>query len=88
MCGYRRFFSVTSLAALCQEDPAVFAASHREVARWFSEGLVDGVRIDHPDGLADPVGYLQRLRQLAARMHTSSSRRSWRPTRRSTPACR
>lgn len=63
-CGYRRFFSVTSLAALRQEDPAVFAASHREVARWFSEGLVDGVRIDHPDGLADPVGYLRRLREL------------------------
>ena len=64
-CGYRRFFSVTSLAALRQEDPAVFAASHREVARWLSEGLVDGVRIDHPDGLTDPVGYLQRLRELA-----------------------
>lgn len=64
VCGYRRFFSVTSLAALRQEDPAVFAASHVEVARWFAEGLVDGVRIDHPDGLSDPVGYLGRLREL------------------------
>jgi (1->4)-alpha-D-glucan 1-alpha-D-glucosylmutase len=65
ICGYRRFFSITSLAGLRQEDPSVFAASHVEVARWFAEGLVDGVRIDHPDGLSDPSGYLQRLRELA-----------------------
>ncbi|WP_059019742.1 malto-oligosyltrehalose synthase [Mycobacterium sp. M26] len=64
ICGYRRFFSITSLAGLRQEDPAVFEASHAEVARWFSEGLVDGVRIDHPDGLTDPSGYLVRLREL------------------------
>ncbi|BBZ75805.1 putative maltooligosyl trehalose synthase [Mycolicibacterium anyangense] len=64
VCGYRRFFSITSLAGLRQEDPAVFDASHAEVARWFSEGLVDGVRIDHPDGLTDPSGYLVRLREL------------------------
>jgi (1->4)-alpha-D-glucan 1-alpha-D-glucosylmutase len=62
--GYRRFFSITSLAGLRQEDRAVFEASHAEVARWFSEGLVDGVRIDHPDGLADPSGYLAWLRAL------------------------
>jgi len=64
VCGYRRFFSITSLAGLRQEDPVVFTASHTEVARWFSEGLVDGVRIDHPDGLSDPCGYLTRLREL------------------------
>ncbi|MCV7100826.1 malto-oligosyltrehalose synthase [Mycobacterium palustre] len=64
VCGYRRFFSITSLAGLRQEDPAVFAATHTEVARWFNEGLVDGVRIDHPDGLSDPAGYLVRLREL------------------------
>ena len=63
-CGYRRFFSVTSLAGLRQEDPEVFDESHAEVARWFAEGLVDGVRVDHPDGLADPAGYLARLRRL------------------------
>ena len=63
-CGYRRFFSITSLAGLRQEDRAVFDASHAEVARWFAEGLVDGVRIDHPDGLADPAGYLAWLRGL------------------------
>jgi (1->4)-alpha-D-glucan 1-alpha-D-glucosylmutase len=62
--GYRRFFSITSLAGLRQEDRAVFDASHAEVARWFTEGLVDGVRIDHPDGLADPWRYLAWLREL------------------------
>ena len=64
VCGYRRFFSITSLAGLRQEDPAVFERTHAEVARWFAEGLVDGVRIDHPDGLTDPAGYLQMLRRL------------------------
>ncbi|MGB8795799.1 MAG: malto-oligosyltrehalose synthase [Mycobacterium sp.] len=63
-CGYRRFFSITSLAGLRQEDRPVFDTSHAEVARWFAEGLVDGVRIDHPDGLSDPSGYLQWLREL------------------------
>src|SRR5277367_3040307 len=62
--GYRRFFSITSLAGLRQEDRAAFDASHAEVARWFSAGLVDGVRIDHPDGLSDPCGYLAWLREL------------------------
>lgn len=64
VCGYRRFFSITSLAALRQEDRHVFDASHVEVKRWFDEGLVDGLRIDHPDGLADPAGYLRWLREL------------------------
>ena len=65
VCGYRRFFSITSLAGLRQEDPAVFSASHTEVGRWFSEGLVDGLRVDHPDGLAEPAGYVMDLRDLA-----------------------
>jgi (1->4)-alpha-D-glucan 1-alpha-D-glucosylmutase len=64
VCGYRRFFSITSLAALRQEDRAVFDATHVEVKRWFDEGLVDGLRIDHPDGLSDPGGYLAWLREL------------------------
>lgn len=64
VCGYRRFFSITSLAGLRQEDRAVFDATHAEVRRWFAEGLVDGVRIDHPDGLSDPCGYLAWLREL------------------------
>jgi (1->4)-alpha-D-glucan 1-alpha-D-glucosylmutase len=64
ICGYRRFFSITSLAGLRQEDRAVFDATHAEVKRWFSEGLVDGIRIDHPDGLSNPTGYLAWLREL------------------------
>jgi (1->4)-alpha-D-glucan 1-alpha-D-glucosylmutase len=64
VCGYRRFFSITSLAGLRQEDRAVFDATHVEVKRWFSAGLIDGLRIDHPDGLSDPTGYLTWLREL------------------------
>ena len=64
ICGYRRFFSITSLAGLRQEDRAVFDATHVEVKRWFTEGLVDGLRIDHPDGLSNPPGYLVWLREL------------------------
>jgi (1->4)-alpha-D-glucan 1-alpha-D-glucosylmutase len=59
---YRRFFDVSTLAALRVEDPAVFEASHREVLRWVAEGDVHGLRVDHPDGLADPGAYLHRLR--------------------------
>ncbi|MEI2715169.1 MAG: malto-oligosyltrehalose trehalohydrolase [Nocardioides sp.] len=62
--NYRRFFSVNTLAAIRVEDPEWFARSHEEVARWFSEGLVDGLRIDHPDGLRDPGGYLRDLADL------------------------
>ncbi|WP_345001129.1 alpha-amylase family glycosyl hydrolase, partial [Tsukamurella soli] len=61
---YRRFFAVDTLAALRQEDPDVFAATHAQIGSWFADGLVDGLRVDHPDGLTDPVGYLRRLRRL------------------------
>jgi (1->4)-alpha-D-glucan 1-alpha-D-glucosylmutase len=46
------------------EIPEVFDEAHEEIVRWFREGLVDGLRIDHPDGLADPEGYLRRLREV------------------------
>ncbi|MHA7178713.1 malto-oligosyltrehalose synthase [Arthrobacter sp. MDB2-24] len=59
--NYRRFFGVNTLAGLRVEVPWVFEESHSEVKRWFDEGLVDGLRIDHPDGLADPKGYLDDL---------------------------
>ncbi|MER6942793.1 malto-oligosyltrehalose synthase [Nonomuraea sp. NPDC000554] len=60
--GYRRFFDVSSLIGLRAEDPVVLFATH-EVLFWLlDEGLVDGLRVDHPDGLADPRGYLERLR--------------------------
>ena len=65
VCGYRRFFSIKTLAGIRVEDPAVFAATHREIASWFTEGMVDGLRIDHPDGLADPRGYLDRLAEAS-----------------------
>ncbi|HHX85320.1 MAG TPA: malto-oligosyltrehalose synthase [Actinomycetales bacterium] len=65
LLGYRRFFTVTGLAGLRQEDREVFDATHAEVRRWCAEDLVDGIRVDHPDGLADPVGYARRLRDLA-----------------------
>ena len=61
--NYRRFFAVNTLAGVRVEVPWVFDESHAEVVRWFREGLVDGLRIDHPDGLADPEGYLARLRE-------------------------
>lgn len=62
--GYRRFFTVSDLAGVRQEDPAVFDATHTEVRSWFTDGLVDGLRVDHPDGLAAPADYLTRLRSL------------------------
>lgn len=63
--NYRRFFAVNSLAGIRVEDERVFDDSHVEIGRWLREGLVDGLRVDHPDGLADPGAYLQRLSQLA-----------------------
>jgi (1->4)-alpha-D-glucan 1-alpha-D-glucosylmutase len=60
--NYRRFFAVNSLAGIRVEVPWVFDESHREIVRWVREGLVQGIRVDHPDGLADPGGYLDRLR--------------------------
>ncbi|WP_298254922.1 malto-oligosyltrehalose synthase [uncultured Arthrobacter sp.] len=62
--NYRRFFGVNTLAGLRVEVPWVFEESHAEVKRWFDDGLVDGLRVDHPDGLADPEGYLRDLRDL------------------------
>jgi (1->4)-alpha-D-glucan 1-alpha-D-glucosylmutase len=59
--NYRRFFSISDLAALRVEDEAVFDATHAEILRWVAAGEVHGLRIDHPDGLTDPAGYLQRL---------------------------
>lgn len=63
--GYRRFFSIVDLAGLRVEDPEVFEATHREILRWYAEGGVQGIRVDHPDGLRDPGGYLHRLREAA-----------------------
>ena len=61
--NYRRFFAVNSLAGIRVEVPWVFEESHREIIRWVHDGLVQGLRVDHPDGLADPAGYLDALRR-------------------------
>jgi (1->4)-alpha-D-glucan 1-alpha-D-glucosylmutase len=59
--NYRRFFDVDTLAALRVEDPQVFAATHALLLDLVASGALQGLRIDHPDGLADPRGYLRRL---------------------------
>ena len=59
--NWRRFFNVTTLIGVRVEEPAVFDATHEVIVRLVAEGLVDGLRVDHPDGLADPRGYLARL---------------------------
>jgi (1->4)-alpha-D-glucan 1-alpha-D-glucosylmutase len=59
--NYRRFFDVDTLAAVRVEDPEVFEATHRLLLDLVADGSLDGLRIDHPDGLADPRGYLARL---------------------------
>ncbi|WP_225729415.1 MULTISPECIES: malto-oligosyltrehalose synthase [unclassified Nocardia] len=64
VCTYRRFFAVSGLAAIRQEDPEVFDITHRELAAWCEHDLIDGVRIDHPDGLSYPATYLARLRRI------------------------
>ena len=64
---HRRFFDIDHLAAVRQEDEHVFEETHRLALRLVSEGVVDGLRVDHPDGLADPAGYLRRLRDGGAR---------------------
>ncbi len=64
---YRRFFDVTSLAGLRMEDEHVFAETHEMVLEWLRDGVLDGLRIDHPDGLRDPKGYFDRLRAASPR---------------------
>ena len=59
--GYRRFFDVTDLAGVRVEDPSVFDATQSRVVELVRSGDVDGLRVDHPDGLADPEGYLEAL---------------------------
>ena len=58
---YRRFFDIHTLAALRVEDEAVFCETHELIISWLEKGVLDGLRIDHPDGLRDPEGYLRRL---------------------------
>ncbi|MES3107082.1 malto-oligosyltrehalose synthase [Sphingomonas aurantiaca] len=60
--NWRRFFTINDLAGLRVEDPVVFDATHALYFRLYGEGLIDGVRVDHVDGLTDPAGYCRQLR--------------------------
>ena len=74
--NYRRFFDVNTLAGLRVERPEVFAAVHKLLETLLRDGIVDAVRIDHPDGLFAPARYFEMLQDLAAqRLGTSSGRR-------------
>ncbi|MEU1804851.1 malto-oligosyltrehalose synthase [Streptomyces sp. NPDC019937] len=59
--NYRRFFTISELIAVRVEDPEVFDATHRTLLDLVRDGVLDGLRVDHPDGLADPEGYLRTL---------------------------
>jgi (1->4)-alpha-D-glucan 1-alpha-D-glucosylmutase len=81
---YRRFFDIDDLAGVRVEDPEVFELVHGKVLELVRDGVVDGLRVDHPDGLADPAGYLQRLRDAGAEhvwvekiLHTGEPLRDW-----------
>ncbi|HEY2588448.1 MAG TPA: malto-oligosyltrehalose synthase, partial [Tepidisphaeraceae bacterium] len=61
--NYRRFFDINDLAAISMERPEVFRATHELILRWLGQGQLQGLRIDHPDGLYDPKQYLLRLQR-------------------------
>jgi (1->4)-alpha-D-glucan 1-alpha-D-glucosylmutase len=63
--GYRRFFDVNTLIGLRVEREFVFDETHALIVKWLKQGVLDGVRVDHPDGLRDPKQYLERLRERA-----------------------
>src|SRR5690606_23170391 len=64
LVNYRRFFNIGSLVGLRVEDPEVFRAAHGRIERMVADDPLDGLRVDHPDGLRDPAGYLADLRRL------------------------
>jgi (1->4)-alpha-D-glucan 1-alpha-D-glucosylmutase len=81
---YRRFFDIDDLAGVRVEDPEVFELVHGKVLELVRDGVVEGLRVDHPDGLADPAGYLRRLRDRGAEhvwvekiLHPDEELRDW-----------
>lgn len=66
--NYRRFFDINDLAGIRMERQPVFEATHRLIGRWIAGDLVDGLRLDHVDGLHDPQGYCRQLQDLAGRL--------------------
>ena len=81
--GYRRFFDISNMIGLRMENEQVFTDTHSLVLRWLLEGVLDGVRVDHIDGLRDPFAYLARIVR-AAPMHGWS----WKKFSRSESVCR
>ena len=73
--NYRRFFEVNSLAALRVENEAVFEATHELLLQLVGAGKIDGLRVDHPDGLYDPAGYFRRLQKRVAQVTSRSAAR-------------
>src|SRR6202034_4262693 len=71
--NYRRFFDINDLAGIRMEDEKVFEATHQLVLKLIAEGKVDGLRLDHPDGLYDPAQYFDRLKRSIA-MATNNSK--------------
>jgi (1->4)-alpha-D-glucan 1-alpha-D-glucosylmutase len=81
---YRRFFDIDDLAGVRVEDPEVFDLVHGKVLELVRDGVIDGLRVDHPDGLADPGGYLRRLHDAGAErvwvekiLHPGEALRDW-----------
>jgi (1->4)-alpha-D-glucan 1-alpha-D-glucosylmutase len=70
LCNYRRFFDVTQLAAVRDEDDAVFRPTHELIATLVRDGVVQGLRVDHVDGLADPAQYLTQLAACTGGVYT------------------
>ena len=71
--NYRRFFDINDLVGLCQEVPAVFGDSHRLVGRLIAEGKLQGLRLDHVDGLFDPAAYCRQLRNLVTQKRNGAA---------------
>jgi (1->4)-alpha-D-glucan 1-alpha-D-glucosylmutase len=67
LTNYRRFFDVSALAGIRTELPEVWTAAHARIETMVTHGEVDGLRVDHPDGLRDPLGYFRRLREFLPR---------------------
>lgn len=76
--NYRRFFDINDLAALRAEDPRVFADTHELILRLVGDNKIDGLRVDHIDGLYDPEGYCLKLQKEAAR-HRGSAQHDLEP---------
>ncbi len=66
--NWRRFFDIIDLAGVRVQEPAAFELQHGTIFRLYAEGLIDGVRVDHVDGLADPRSYCRRLRMRLSRL--------------------